>query len=218
MSKKNKRRGGPPARNKATDKPAASGGAAGSPAADPATAARRAQQKREWEKRKREKTPEKRSLAPYFWSAGILGTLGAIAVGIILLATGGGDGSSASGPSATPDSRVDGLAIGETFTIEADDDGQATNTRFVPNVITAEAGQVIEIIVPNVGSVAHNLRVAGIDGEYEPDAPGSDDWITDPATIEAGEEGRVVIKIDEPGSYPFRCDFHAPQIGTLILR
>jgi plastocyanin len=114
---------------------------------------------------------------------------------------------------------VNGLPIEETFTVEADDDGQATNTRFVPNVITAEAGHVIEITVPNIGSVAHNLRVAGLDGEYEPDAPRSDDWITDPATIEAGQEGKVVVKIDEPGSYPFRCDFHAlQQIGTLILR
>lgn len=213
MPKKNKRRGGQPARTKQPDQPAASSEAAG----DPAAAERRAQQIREWEKRKREKERPRRSLAPFLWGGSMLGLVAATGLAVVLLA-GGDDDSSPVGPSATPDRRVAGLPIDETFTVEADDDGQAINPIFVPNTITAEAGQVIEIVVPNIGSVAHNLRLAGLDGEYEPDAPGSDDWITDPATIEAGEEGRVVVKIDQPGSYPFRCDFHAlQQIGTLIL-
>ena len=39
-----------------------------------------------------------------------------------------------------------------------------------------------------------------------------------PENVFPDEEGRVVVKIDEPGSYPFKCDFHPQQTGTLILR
>ena len=36
--------------------------------------------------------------------------------------------------------------------------------------------------------------------------------------IKPGETGRVVLKIDEPGTYRFRCAFHPTfEIGTLTL-
>ena len=45
------------------------------------------------------------------------------------------------------------------------------------------------------------------------------DWLADPATLFAGETGTVVVKLDDPGVYAFRCDFHATlQLGTLTVR
>jgi len=55
---------------------------------------------------------------------------------------------------------------------------------------------VVEIRMINVGSVAHNLRVSGVDKEYAT----RDDFLTDPGTIKEGEEGSVLVKIDDPGT------------------
>jgi plastocyanin len=211
MSKKKKRRG---AQAKNLDQSAPSAEGAGDAPPDEAERSqRRAQQVREWEQRKKQRERANRSLAPVYWGAAVAGVIALAAVGGLLLLSGGGD-EAASAPSATPDARVAGLPIDQTITVNMDDDGQATNPRYEPNTISGVAGEVIEIVAVNVGSVAHNLRVAGIDGEYDT----RDDWITDPATVFAGEEGRVVVKLDEPGIYPFKCDFHPQQTGTLTLR
>lgn len=213
MSKKKKRRG---AQQKKQPAPVQASAAEepGDPAEDDdARSERRAQQIRDWEKRKKERQRGKRSLAPYAWTAGIAGFIGLVVFGGFLALSAGGS-EIPDAPESTPDPRVAGLAIDTSLTVEADDDGQNVNPRFIPPTITAEAGQVIEIVMPNVGSVVHNLRIAGVDGEYITD----DDWVTDPASVEAGDEGRVVVKIDEPGTYPFKCDFHPTQTGTLILR
>jgi len=125
--------------------------------------------------------------------------------------------SSTGGPavSRTPDPRVAGQTPAATFAIEAGDAGQATGTYFRPDTITGNAGEVIEIVVTNAGSVAHNLRVSGPDREYDT----ADDFWTDVFSIKAGEESRVLLKIDQPGSFPFRCDFHpTTQTGVLVLR
>jgi plastocyanin len=212
MSKKKKRRGAQP---KQAEQPAPSSeGAGDAPPDDGERSERRAQQIRKWEQRKKQRERGKRSLAPVYWGAGVVAVIAlAVLGGVVLL--GGGDGDKASSaPEATPDARVEGLPIDQTVTVNLNDDGQEVNPRFEPNRISGVAGEVIEIITPNIGSVAHNLRVAGLDGEYDT----RDDWITDPDTVFPDEEGRVVVKIDEPGSYPFKCDFHPQQTGMLILR
>jgi hypothetical protein len=39
-----------------------------------------------------------------------------------------------------------------------------------------------------------------------------------PNVIKPGDSERLIVKIDEPGTYPFRCDFHPQyQKGTLVL-
>ncbi len=177
---------------------------------------RRAEQKRDYERNKRKKASGGQSLAPYFWGGGIAAAI-AIAVvgGFFLLSGGGGDDGPDATPIVTPDSRVAGLPIEVTFDIEADDDGQNINSRFTPDAISANAGQVVEIVVKNVGSVAHNLRLAGVDDEYNT----RDDWLTDPASLSSGDTGTVVVKLDDPGVYTFRCDFHTTmQFGTFTVR
>ncbi len=176
---------------------------------------RRAEQKREYEKRKREKARGSQPVAPYFWGGGIAAVIAVAVVGGFLLLSGGGDdNSSTPAPTATPDPRIAGLPIDQTITLEADDDGQNINTRFVPNALSGNAGDVIEILVTNVGSVAHNLIFPGLDGEYDT----SDDWLPDPFSLQPGETGRLVVKFDEPDTYPFRCSFHPLiHLGTLTL-
>ncbi len=176
---------------------------------------RRAEQKREYEQRKRARARGGQSLAPYFWGGGIAAVIAVAALGGFLLLSGGGDDNGGTtAATATPDPRIAGLPIDRTIEIETDDEGQNVNTRFVPNSLTGEAGEVIEIIVTNVGSVAHNLSFPGLDGEY--DTP--DDWLADPFALQPGDTGRLVVKFDDPDVYPFRCAFH-PQIhtGTLTL-
>jgi plastocyanin len=190
-------------------------GVAAAPEDEASTIKRRAKQKREYEKRKLAKARGGQSLAPYFWGGGIAAAIAIAVVGGFLLLGGGGDDGPNPTPIVTPDARIAGLPIDVTFTIDSDDDGQNINPRFIPNTISADAGQVVEIVVNNVGSVAHNLHLAGIDDEYDT----RDDWLTDPATLFAGDTGTVVVKLDDPGTYAFRCDFHALlQIGTIIVR
>ncbi len=177
---------------------------------------RRAEQKRVYEKRKREKARGGQPVAPYFWGGGIAAVIAVAVVGGFLLLSGGGDDNgSTPTPAPTVDPRIANLPIDRTITIETDDEGQDAGTqRYIPSTITGQAGEVIEILVTNVGSVAHNLTFPGLDGEY--DTP--DDWVPDPFTLQPGDTGRLVVKFDQPDTYPFRCSFHPLiHLGTLTL-
>jgi len=194
------------------------GGAApaqGGPALSPEEqAARREQQKREWAAHKRAQE-RAGSAAPIVWAGVAVGSLAAIAILGFVLLSGGGDGSEATiTPAATRDPRLGSGPVAKTVTVDADDEGQNVNPTFSQTTITGKAGEIIEIDVNNVGSVHHNLNFAGVDGDY-----GSlDDWTTTPQSIGPGESGKVLVKFDEPGTYPFQCDFHPDQQkGNLIL-
>jgi plastocyanin len=179
-------------------------------------AARRARQKQEWAERKHGKErAERGSLAPLVWAgSGIAAVVVAVVVGIVLLSGGGGSASTTATPLVTADPRLLGGSPAESFNVSATDDGVAINPRFVPNTITAQAGEVFQIIVKNDGASAHNLVVAGLDDQYGT----NDDWTTNPSSLPVGATGTVVIKIDKPGVYKFHCLFHPDaQIGTLTL-
>jgi plastocyanin len=212
-----------PSSKKRKNKGAQASSPAGTPneSAEPldeaAAAARREQQRREWAQQKKTKERKPVPVALYAWlGAGGLAIAGAVILVVVLVSGGGGDDG---GPAGTPviDSRVAGLPVDQTEEVIADDEGQATNPTFSKTTIVGKSGDVIEITMPNVGSVAHNLHVAGEDNEYS-DLPDSDDWITDPGTVQPGETGVVRVKIDTPGTYDFQCDFHpTQQRGVLIL-
>lgn len=183
-------------------------------AAAQAAAERRAQQKREWAERKKARERKPAPIGMYAWAGGGAAVLIAVVVGAVLLLSGGGSSEGGAVATATPDPRVAGLPIAQTVEIDAGDSGQATGTYFDPNTVSGRAGEVIEFVVKNVGSVAHNLRVSGEDHEYDT----RDDFLTDPGTIQPGQEARVLVKIDTPGTYEFHCDFHPlTQIGNLII-
>jgi plastocyanin len=151
-------------------------------------------------------------VSPWLIAAPVV-AIGAAILAVFVLTSGS---SETTGPAReiAPDQRVAGQTSTASFTIEAGDDGAGNNSFFDPDTIRANAGDVIELVVTNPGSVSHNLRLSGSDKEYGT----SDDFESEPFAVGPGETGRTVVKIESPGTYPFRCDFHpALQIGTLVL-
>ncbi|MDO8616852.1 MAG: cupredoxin domain-containing protein [Dehalococcoidia bacterium] len=160
-----------------------------------------------------------RQIQTLAWTAGGLGVIGAIAVFVFLIVTSGSSSSGAPEPSATEDPRVAGLEVDASFNVEAR--GAESGSTYVPDTITAKAGDVIELVVTNNGTVSHNMRVSGPNKVFDVDTSGDkgDDFEMPPRVIEPGKTERLKVKIDQPGSYPFRCDFHPiDQKGTLILQ
>ncbi len=142
-----------------------------------------------------------------------------ISVGVLaaLILTSGSSGTTSGAPSeAPPDPRGAGLPIDVSFDIEAGDDGGRTGggSFFRPGTFTANAGDVVEFVVTNTGSVTHNIWLAGADNQYETE----DDFGPLPL-ISPGDTGRLVVKVDEPDTYLFRCQTHPQlQVGTLVLQ
>lgn len=174
-------------------------------------ASRREQQRREWAEQKRVRDRAAQGGPPYFWiGGGVAALVGVVAVAFLLIGGSGGDDGDAGTP--TPDPRVGNAAPVETLEIAADDGGQAVNPRFQPNTLNARAGEVFEVVLTNNGSVHHNFNIAGNDREYGT----PDDWVMD--SVAAGDVGRIKVKLNDPGTYPFRCDLHPQvQLGTLVL-
>ncbi len=82
----------------------------------------------------------------------------------------------------------------------------------VPNNLKVAAGEEITMKVNNTGAAIHNVRIAGLDGEYNTD----DDFVTDPVAVAAGAEGEFTFSMDTPGVYSFQCDFHIPNMWGAI--
>jgi plastocyanin len=176
---------------------------------------RRARQKMEWAAQKKQRERKPLPVALYAWIATGGAGIAAVVVVAFLLLSGGGSGGSPE-PTPTLDPRVSDQPIAET--IEIDAVGAESGSTFDPASIRGPAGEVIEILITNVGTVSHAMRVSGPDGEYGDEQVPGDDFVAEPFAIKPGETGRVLVKIDEPGSYPFQCDFHPDtQKGTLIL-
>jgi len=177
-------------------------------------AARREAQREEW-RREKQRTERAGSGRGILYAAGAVALMAVVAIGgFVLLSGGGGGDDDDGGAPVVIDPRIGNAQPTMSFTVVADDEGQNVNATFDPTTLTAPAGEVIEIILDNQGTVHHNLNVVGVDGE----AGTTDDWVTDPLSVAPGETGRVLVKIDDSGSYLYRCDFHPEQQrGTLIL-
>jgi plastocyanin len=80
------------------------------------------------------------------------------------------------------------------------------------NNLRIAVGQATTIRVDNGDAQPHNLRIAGVDGQYDTE----DDAVTTPETIAGGEQGEVVFAPQVPGAYTFRCDFHPGSMGGRI--
>src|SRR5574341_2187910 len=84
---------------------------------------------------------------------------------------------------------------------------------FSPNQLTMTAGETVVVRVTNSDTVAHNLRIAGLDGQYDTE----DDALTVPETIGAGETGELNFSPQAKGEYTFRCDFHPGSMGGQVV-
>jgi plastocyanin len=88
----------------------------------------------------------------------------------------------------------------------------AVNALFAPNRWSMTLGETVTINVPNADTQLHNLRLAGLDGQYDTD----DDAITSPDPIGPGESGELTFVPQVAGNYTFRCDFHPGIMGGQI--
>ena len=80
--------------------------------------------------------------------------------------------------------------------------------------IPVTAAKETTIDLTNSGVAIHNMRIAGVDNTYNSD----DDFVSDPELFSGGDTGKITFKIDQAGTYDFRCDFHPDQMkGKLQL-
>lgn len=84
---------------------------------------------------------------------------------------------------------------------------------FENNNVAIPLSTPVEILVVNQDSVIHNLRIAGLDGEFETE----DDAVTEPESIAGGESGHLTFAPPVAGAYTFRCDFHPGTMGGQIV-
>ena len=106
-------------------------------------------------------------------------------------------------------------ADGATEPVDVTLDLTMGDSFFEPNELEVEAGQSFRINLTHDGKLVHNLRIAGLDNEYET----ADDLISTPSPLRSGEGGELVGQIDEPGVYRFRSDFQAGEMtGTITVK
>ncbi len=134
-----------------------------------------------------------------------------IGVGVLafLILSGGSSETAGNGSSTpAPDPRVAGTPD-DTISVNVND------VNFSNTELSGNAGDLIEILVTNTGTISHNLVVAGLDDVYG----NADDFEPEPFAIQPGETGRVMVKLDPADVYRFRCAFHPNiEFGTLTLQ
>ncbi|HEV8573599.1 MAG TPA: cupredoxin domain-containing protein [Dehalococcoidia bacterium] len=90
----------------------------------------------------------------------------------------------------------------------------ATDAAFDPAALTVEAGKTFRLKLSNTGTLIHNLRIAGPDGQFDT----TDDLVTS-TFVNPGGTGEIVGKIDSAGTYPIRDDYHKTTLtGTLTVQ
>lgn len=90
----------------------------------------------------------------------------------------------------------------------------ASGSLYSENNIKMNAGEAVILRVTNEDDgLIHNLRIAGVDGQFETE----DDAVTTPDTIESGQAGELTFAPPADGAYTFRCDFHPTSMGGQIV-
>ncbi|MEX0682990.1 MAG: cupredoxin domain-containing protein [Dehalococcoidia bacterium] len=120
------------------------------------------------------------------------------------------DGEPGNGPGGGPSAPT--IVLGELF---FEYDGEQNPE------IPVTAGEEVVFTLDNDGTSVHNMHVAALDGTFADnicDTGGDATACSDPDRIAAGESGEITINIADPGTYDFRCDFHAVDMtGTLVI-
>lgn len=103
------------------------------------------------------------------------------------------------------------VEIGDGDTIDMGDDFFEFDGDRNPSLEVA-AGEILTLNLTNGGNNIHNMRISGLDAEYDSD----DDFVSDPDIMSSGDEGTIEFSLDEPGTYPYRCDFHPVNMAGEI--
>ncbi len=100
-----------------------------------------------------------------------------------------------------------------TVEIVVTDDGTEDSALFKPGLIELRVGETAKILVRNEGTVSRVVRVAGDDGSFG----NSDDFVSVPDIIPPGDEGYVVVRLDEAGMVEFRDDTLVGVVTGVIV-
>ncbi|MCH8345660.1 MAG: cupredoxin domain-containing protein [Chloroflexi bacterium] len=98
-------------------------------------------------------------------------------------------------------------------TVEIEVTGAEGDAAFVPDSIEIGPGETVRLLVRNTGSISHSVRVEGADGVYET----SDDFVSEPEIIQPGEEGFLIVRLDEEGEFEFKDPTAPLAIGTIVV-
>ena len=112
-------------------------------------------------------------------------------------------------PTATPSGVVDAIVMGDNFFVY--------NDATAPEIVVA-AGQEVTFEITNDGVALHNMHIGDTSGNYEIGfcEVGDPEPCSDPAAMLGGESGSITFRLDQPGTYSFRCDFHPLEmLGTI---
>jgi plastocyanin len=150
-------------------------------------------------------------MSPFSTYRGRLTTLLALAASALLVLSFacGGDDDGATTAATTPAGTGNGGGGGETTV-----DVSMTDEKYIPSDFTVGAGDTLILNLTNDGTAIHNVRIAGVDGEYNTD----DDAVSDPDLISAGDTGTVTWEApNEAGEYEYKCDIHPNLGGTITV-
>ena len=96
--------------------------------------------------------------------------------------------------------------------------GGEADAAFKPASIELRPGETVKITLKNTGSISHEVRIAGADGKYDT----SDDFVSTSADaadiIKPGEEGFLVVRLDDEGEYQFQDPTSTNAQGTIVVR
>lgn len=125
--------------------------------------------------------------------------------------------SAAPGASGTP------APGGGSTEIELSDNVIKYNGQASP-AIPVKAGQPVTFQLKNIGAAVHNIDVGGTAEQNPTDnhyCSATDTTVTacsNPVRIAGGGTGTLTFTITTPGTYHFRCDYHATQMfGTFVV-
>ncbi|TMB66201.1 MAG: c-type cytochrome [Chloroflexi bacterium] len=107
-------------------------------------------------------------------------------------------------PAATPGPPA---PITGTVAISLNDNFFDLNGQQNPTM-AAKAGDPITVQLTNKGSQPHNMRFAGADSQLD----SGDDVVSSPELVPGGATATLSFTTAQPGTYPYRCDFHPDQM------
>ncbi len=103
-------------------------------------------------------------------------------------------------------------------TVELEVTGGEADAAFKPASIELRPGETVKVALKNSGSISHTVRAAGADGKYET----SDDFVSTSGDgsdiIKPGEEGFLVVRLDDEGEYEFQDPTSPKAQGTIVVR
>ncbi len=103
-------------------------------------------------------------------------------------------------------------ATPEAEAVEQEFDVLLKDNVFEPATLTLAAGKKFRLKLQNDGKFAHNIRIAGKDGEFET----ADDISS--VDVFPGTAEELIGQIDDPGEYAIRDDFHPGEMtGTITV-